>query len=157
MRVNLLKLRQTRKVGGQCESSPQHEPRTNFDYAFPASVVMSTFLRTDCQCKEYASPAGRGCGDHTQFTLSSRGSCCPSNYLPFYRMIISTPECMLAPVISCWSHRLAVGRHIKQRRRNAFPTIRRLRTSNERCPRHTTSTKRSHPCILVQLQCQMHT
>ena len=46
----------TRKVGGQCEPRAQHETRNNFDYAFPASAVMSIFLRTDCQCKEYASP-----------------------------------------------------------------------------------------------------
>ena len=37
--------------------SNMNEPRNNFDYAFPASAVMSIFLRTDCQCKEYASPA----------------------------------------------------------------------------------------------------
>ena len=40
---------------GQCEPRVQHEPRNKSDDAFPASAGMRIFLRTDCQCKEYAS------------------------------------------------------------------------------------------------------
>ena len=60
---------------------PNMNRGTDFDYAFPASAVMSIFLRTHRLSVQRICVTDRGCGDHPQFTLSSRGSCCPSTFL----------------------------------------------------------------------------